>query len=93
MDKRFANERPYHHIFELNANSFIYFPLSPKYCLEISPFFEGTPLDICALTMKIEYEQASLELVEYINRGVFYTKSKILISKNRETLERCIRRT
>ncbi|MBS1776879.1 MAG: DUF4238 domain-containing protein [Bacteroidetes bacterium] len=92
MDKRFAIENPYHHVIELNANSFIFFPLSPKYCLEISPFFVGTPLEISALNMKIEYEQADLEVVDYINRGIFFTKTKILVSNNKKSLEQSIRR-
>lgn len=89
--KRFAQERPYHHIMEMNTNSIIYFPLSPKYCLEIIPFEAGTPLNISAATMEIKFEQASLQDIDYINRGVFHTRHHLVISNNKESLERCIK--
>lgn len=89
---RFAENTPYHPIMEMNAHSIIFYPLSPKYCLQVSPFQQGTPLDICALTMEIKYEQASPELIEFINQGVFYTCNKILVSNNRESLQYSIRR-
>lgn len=90
--ERFAKDFPYHHVMELNAQSIIFYPLSPKYCLEISPFIMGTPLDICALTMEIKYEQASPELIEFINMGVLHTCNKVLVSNNKEILEYCIKR-
>lgn len=90
--ERFAKDFPYHHVMELNAQSIIFYPLSPKYCLEISPFVMGTPLDICALTMDIKYEQASPELIEFINKGVLHTCNKVLVSNNKEILEYCIKR-
>lgn len=88
----FAKESPYHQLMELKSNSIIYYPLSPKYCLEITPFTLETPLNICALTMEIKYEQASSELIEFINKGVLYTCNKVLISNNKEILEYCIKR-
>lgn len=90
--ERFAKDTPYHQVMELNASSIIFYPLSPKYCLEITPFRMGTPLDICALTMEIKYEQASPQLLEFINKGVLYTYSKLVISNNKEILEYCIKR-
>lgn len=90
-DERFAKDTPYHYIMEMNEQSIIYFPLSPKYCLEITPFPQGTPLDICALTMEIKYEQASPKLIEFINKGIFCTCNKVLISNNKEILEYCIK--
>ena len=91
VDERFVEVTPYHHILELNTDSVILFPLSPKYCLEITPFKVGTLLDTCALTMNIKFEQASLEYIDYINRGVFYTRSNLVVSNRIETLEHCIR--
>lgn len=90
--ERFIKESPYHPLMEINLNSIIYFPISPKYCLEFSPFKSGTSLDICGLNMKIIYEQASLGLIEFINKGVLYTCSKVVISNNKEMLEKCVRR-
>ena len=67
---------------ELNASYVIFYPLSPNYCLEISPFLKGTSLNICSLTMEIKYEQASIGLIEFINRGVLYTCNNVLVSNN-----------
>lgn len=91
VDERFAKDTPYHSLIELNSNSVVLFPLSPKYCLEITPFKAGTLLDVCALTMSICFVQASLEHIDYINRGVFYTRNNIVISNRRDTLEYCIK--
>lgn len=90
--KRFAKDTPYHHVMELNANSIIFYPLSPQYCLEITPYRMGTPLNICALTMEIKYEQASMELIEYINKGICFTCNNLVIANNKEILEYCIER-
>jgi hypothetical protein len=90
--ERFAKERPYHHVMEMNSSSIILYPLSPKYCLEISPFKMGTPLNICALTMDIKFEQASPQMIEYINKGVLHTCSKLIVSNNKEILQHCIKR-
>lgn len=89
---RFVKDSPFHHVMEMNAHSIIFYPLSPKYCLEITPFLPGTPLNICSLSMEIKYEQASPELIVFINKGVLYTCNKILVSNNKEILEYCIRR-
>lgn len=89
--EKFAKEFPYHSVMEMNAQSIIYFPFSPKYCLEVSPFYAGTPLNVSALTMEIEYEQASLELIKFVNNGVFHTCNKVLISDNKESLKNYIK--
>jgi len=89
--ERFAKESLYHPVMEMNASSIIFYPLSPKYCLEITPFTQGTPLNICALTMEIKYEKASPELIEFINKGVLHTCNKVLVSDNKEILEYCIK--
>jgi Protein of unknown function (DUF4238) len=89
--ERFASDQPFHPVMELNAHSIIYFVLSPQYCLEIRPFFQGTPLDLCAINMDIKYEQADLEYIDYINEGVFYTRHRLLISNKRTLLERKIK--
>ena len=88
---RFVVYQPFHPVMELNGRSIIYFVLSPQYCLEIRPFFQGTPLDLCAMNMDIRYEQADLEYINYINEGVFHTRYKLLISSNRNLLERKIK--
>ena len=90
--ERFIEETPYHALMEINLNSIIYFPITPKYCLQLSPFKSGTSLDICGLNMEIIYEQASLQLIEYINKGVLHTCSKVIVSNNKEILEKCVKR-
>lgn len=89
---RFAKDIPYNHVMEMNSSSIILYPLSPKYCLEITPFRMGTPTDICALTMEVKFVQISPVIIEYINKGVLYTRNKLIVSNNKEILESCIER-
>ena len=89
--EHFAKMRPFHHVMEMNAGSIIYYPLSPKYCLEITPFSAGTPPEINAANMEILFEQASVRYVDYINSGVFHTRHHLIIANNKESLQRCIR--
>ncbi|HPI40461.1 MAG TPA: DUF4238 domain-containing protein [Pseudobdellovibrionaceae bacterium] len=87
----FAKDNPFHQVMELNENSIILYVLTPRYCLELTPFEEGTPHDVCAFNMKINFEQASLELIDYINQGVFYSRYKLIISNSKELLETCVK--
>lgn len=87
---RSMEEMPFHPIMVLNAHSIIFYPLSPQYCLEITPFVRGTPLNTCAMNMEIKYEQAPHELIAFINKGIHYTCNKVLISNNREELDHWI---
>ncbi len=91
MSERFKERVPYHHVMEMNAGSIIFFPLSPTYCLELTPFEEGTPLEVSGATMEIEFEQAPLTLIDFINKGVFYTRYNLVVSNKRELMERCIK--
>ena len=86
----FAQETPFHQVIELNSSSIIFYVLTPKYCLHITPFVAGTPLEVCALNMNIEFSQASPDLIDYINKGVFYSRYKLIISNSKELLDRCI---
>jgi hypothetical protein len=76
QSEKFVLDHPFHPVMELNGRSIIYFVLSPQYCLEIRPFFQGTPLELCAMNMDIQYVQADPEYINYINKGVFHTKYK-----------------
>jgi hypothetical protein len=87
----FAKDFPFHQIMELNSSSIIFYVLTPKYCIEITPFTEGTPLTLCALNMNIKYEQASATLIDFINRGVFYSRYKLLISNSKTLLDNCVK--
>lgn len=90
MDPRFNVQRPFLPLMELNGDSVMYYVFSPVYCLEIRPFFEGTPLEINALNMEIKYEVIGSEYVDLINQGVVYTKYKLLISHSNKLIERFI---
>jgi hypothetical protein len=88
MTKRFAGEPDYHHWFELNSDGVMFFPLSPKYCLEITPFTAGTPVEFSAVTMDIKFKEVDLQYVDFINEGVFRTRDRLVISNNKSILER-----
>jgi len=91
MNPMFAKDNPFHQVMELNGSSIIFYVLTPKYCIEITPFQEGTPLTICALNMEIKFEQASPELIHYINKGVFHSRYKLLISNSKKLLDTCVK--
>jgi len=87
----FVKDFPFHQVMELNSYSIIFYVLTPKYCLEIIPFEQGTPLTVCAFNMKIQFEQATHAMVDFINRGVFYTRYKLLISNSKKLLDNCVK--
>ncbi|MGZ3954380.1 MAG: DUF4238 domain-containing protein [Flavisolibacter sp.] len=89
--EKFAAYAPFHHVMELNHNSIIYFVFSPDYCLEIRPFFEGTPLDVCALNMDIKFEAVSKDYIDYINAGSYYSKYKTLISNSKDAIRQYLK--
>lgn len=91
LHPQFSKDTPYHMGAELNGNSFVYFILSPYYCLEISPFYEGTPLDATLWNMDIPFETASPLEVKFINTGVYYTCNNLIISNNKNSLENGIK--
>lgn len=87
--ERFAVDEPYHSVMEMNKQSIVYYPLSPKYCLEIKPFDESN--NISNEENIVKYEYATFELIEFINKGVFSTAIKMLVSKSKESLELCVK--
>lgn len=87
----FRRDNPFHFWFEINANSFCYFVLSPNYCIEFSPFFIGDPLEMNGINMEIKYEFSSLIEYDFIQRGIFETRYKLIISNSKETLDRQIK--
>lgn len=88
VDPRFIHYQPFHPVMQMSWDSFIFFPLSPKYCLEIKPFKEGTPLEVCAMEMNIDYEEVNDDYVSFINRGILATCNKIVVSNQKEGLEK-----
>jgi hypothetical protein len=90
MDPLKMKERPYIPM-SIHPMFAIFFPLSPKYCLEITPNTSKI-LNYNALTDIIYYEDASWQKMDFINQGVLRTARKIVISDNKEILEKCIRR-
>lgn len=78
---------PFHFNPEINYQSQIYFILNPKFCLEITPFLVGTPLDANVWNMTPMYEVITPIGVGLVNRGVTMTADKFLISNSYELLE------
>lgn len=89
-NQKFSHSQPFHPLIELNSGSIVFFVLSPKYCLEITPFLKGTPVEANALNINISFKQAPLDYIDFINRGVFHTKYKLVISDSKKMLKHCI---
>lgn len=83
----FRKETPFHHVTELNSHSIIYYVFSPIYCLEISPFLEGTPLKVNAMNMQIKFEIIDSVYVKYINAGTIFTAYRSVFSHSQTCLE------
>ena len=88
---KFYQKKPFHSIIHLGHPSFNFFVLSPQYCLFISPFKSGTNLKYNALNTLIEYELISKSLVGYINYGSYYTSHRLLISNDKQQLDKWVK--
>jgi hypothetical protein len=83
-----AIEKPFHFNLEMNSTSINCFVLSPKYCLLIKPFMGKTDF---MLNKNLTYESASINQINLINYGVFYTKQRTLISNSSTLLNECVK--
>lgn len=87
-----AKSNPFHSVMEMNQKLIIYFPLSPKYCLEFKPFEKECANNLSGLSMEVEYIQATPKLIHYINTGIFQTRNKLIIANNKDVLEYSIKK-
>ena len=87
LDPKTREKELFRQLISVDANSLIYYVLSSKYCIEISYFEKGTPLDRCAMNMDIKFEKASVWLLDLINKGTFYTSVSILFSSDIDQLQ------
>lgn len=73
---------------EEGVDSVVLYVLSPKYCLQIGPFDEGTPLNACAINILIPYKVALPRQINWINMGVALTCQRLIISNKKNVLEK-----
>lgn len=71
-----------------NSKASNYFVLSPRYCLMISPYWTGTPLETSIQNQTIEFKTTNDKHIEFINSCTKLTSSKYLISNQRRQLEK-----
>lgn len=67
-----------------------YYPLSPKFCLMISPYWAGTPTNLNMWNLKIRYVETNERHVNFINQTTYMLMRKFCISNKREFLENYI---
>lgn len=65
-----------------------YYALSPNYCLMISPYGEGTPLETSLRNQIIEYKTANNYHIDFINACTALTRTRYLVSQSKELLEK-----
>lgn len=85
LDDRLIKERPFHYNPQISERSWVYFVLSPKYCIEFLP----------TTILKTESGQlihlnANEAQVNQINFGVLRTHGRYLISNSLESLKKVI---
>lgn len=67
-----------------------YFPLSPRYCLLISPFWKGTSLDLNLENQEIEFITPNANHQHFINLCTMRCRDKYLLSNEKLILEKYI---
>lgn len=73
--------------FATNAAASNYFILSPKYCLVISPFYQGTPPEINISNQEIKFVTCEKAEAVFINYCTVATFKKYLISNSEPALQ------
>ena len=87
LDPKTRETELFRQFIEVDADSFVYFVLSSKYCLEIAYFEQGTSLDKCAMNMNIEFENTSVFILDLINKGTFFTACDLVFGDSEEQLQ------
>jgi hypothetical protein len=87
FDPDTRRQEPYKQFIEVDADSLVYYVLSKRYCLEISFFEKGTPLDKCAMNMAIKFETIDISFLDLINKGTFLTAYELVFCDNQEQLQ------
>jgi hypothetical protein len=76
------------HYYATNNAATNYYPLSPDYCLMISPYWEGTPLETSLRNQTIEFKITNNRHIDFINACTALTRTKYLVSQSKELLEK-----
>lgn len=63
-----------------------YFVLSPKYCLLISPFWQGTPIETSIHNQRIEFVVTNDKHIGFINYCTKVTRTTFLISNDKNLI-------
>ncbi len=66
----------------------IFFPISPNYCLRISPYLEGTEYNLNLQNQVIKFKDVDNEIIDMINKITVITKTNYLIANNKSLLEK-----
>ncbi len=74
--------------FATNHAATNYYPLSPKYCLMISPFWQGTPLDLCYWNIKIRYVKTNDRHIDFINATTYFNMRKYCVGSSTSSLNK-----
>ncbi|PSL32277.1 DUF4238 domain-containing protein [Chitinophaga ginsengisoli] len=74
-------------LFAGNAAASNFFPLTPKYCVEIVPFRAGTPVSINLRNQVIPFAIASNTFIDFINGCSIRTRNKYIIGSSKEKIQ------
>ena len=75
-------------LYGINSKASNYFVLSPKYCLLISPFLQGTPLEMSIHNQVIEFKITNDKNIDFINYCTKITRTTYLISNNKKIIDK-----
>jgi len=76
--------------YSTNHGASNYFVLTPEYCLLVSPFWEGTPLETSIKNQEIEFKITNDKHIDFINHCTTITRTMYIISNSKSLIEKHI---
>lgn len=88
MELGVADPNSLNSFYATNYKASNYFVLSPKYCLLISPFWQGTPLKTSIYNQEIEFKVSNDKHIDFINYCTKVTRTTYLISNDKNLINK-----
>jgi len=88
MEMGVADINSLNSFYATNAKASNYFILSPKYCLLISPFWQGTPMETSIHNQEIEFKVTNDKHIDFINYCTKVTRTTFLISNDKNLIDK-----
>lgn len=88
MEMGIADINSLNSFYATNSKASNYFVLSPKYCLLINPFWQGTPMETSIHNQEIEFKVTNDKHIDFINHCTKVTRITFLISNDKGLIDK-----